>query len=306
MRDKETLKYVIKSVASRKNHFLYEFILNIYDRSLKFQQAKVKRFEGNGYGKDSLDTYRVIETSNNKYFEKIYFNDSSDMKKVRVLKNLIFPVLYKENDLKVPSIKLEYQGKYLTSIYYDYLLLEPLKISRYLEACIEILPKINKEYTLFGDFIKLKQFSYKNDYFFKRVLCRRNSLEVKASNVLDVLLKKFDKYTKNTPLVLSHGDINIRNIFENKTVLDFDNFGFYPVGYDYGMVFYQCRKLKVVSKVDSKFIRKKLEKIECEEQPDPSFIIISAILIELAHLRNIEDVEFFLNNLSNYYEVQCL
>ena len=53
--DRYSLKYVTKSLASKNQHLLYEFVIICYDYKVIFEKGVEKKFKGRGWGTSSLN-----------------------------------------------------------------------------------------------------------------------------------------------------------------------------------------------------------------------------------------------------------
>lgn len=111
------LKNISAQLQELDDHEYYNKMLQklISTWNIKIEKAK---FIGNGHGLNNLNSYRKVKVNGKYYFEKIYFTNSTDLKKVQWFLNEIFA----NNNFKFksPQIKRIYEGEFLSIVYFEF------------------------------------------------------------------------------------------------------------------------------------------------------------------------------------------
>jgi len=231
---------LIKSwIQKTNNHQIYEILLRMCDRTLVFPKMSKTSFVGKGRSHGSLNIYRkVVFPDNNIYFEKIYFVNSIDHQRIHFFYKNIYPELAKTK-LNIPSLCFIKTGKRLESFYSDFINLEEIKRSQKFELSLEYysiyssldVSKKFEELGEFHDFTKDTMYLKCKERVVKKL--KHTSLE----NKVHISLQKIEQRIKKEKMLFQHGDINIRNMYQNFCLIDWDRSGFYPIGYDLGIIF---------------------------------------------------------------------
>ena len=224
--DSECLKYVTKSLSSKNQHYLYKSVIKLYDTDISFLDATKEEFIGSGYGASSLNTYRYLENKyGDKFFEKIYFKDHQEVSRIQEFDRYLKPYL-KERGYEVPDILYKIEGRELCIVYYNYLVLNPFnsKIDAFKFNIVLISDLIS-----IPDNIK-KEIGFKN-YRDEIMFIRRLNKLVKKGIDKKYIEEKMD-ILGCLKTVITHFDLNKKNVYKNNTVVDWDRFGKTNYGYD--------------------------------------------------------------------------
>src|SRR5690554_5687091 len=193
-------------------------------------------FVGNGIGGSSLNTFRKVSTNKQDYFEKIYFNSSKDFKRIHWLHENILNMM--KGTFVVPNLKNYFVGDLVTITYFEYLSLTPLDGIENEQNCIQfsrllygITEKNRKEFQkmIVPDYL----LSFKNHFQYAK-----NIESIKKSLNFKVFLR-LEKRVEESKRVLTHGDIQKTNAYKDLTLIDWDTFGFFPIGFEVAFVFYR-------------------------------------------------------------------
>src|SRR5690554_4963035 len=189
-------------------------------------------FIGKGIGASSLDTFRRVSIDGKLYFEKVYFNSFPELENV-----LWFQENYYEDVVKsIRTAKIEkvYKGKIMSVIYYEFLELNPLSSESVEDSIIQISKKLYK--------LSKNQLSVQNHIidFKKHFEYKRNidSLTEDYSKI-GIFVKKFEVLAESSSQILTHGDFQKTNIFQDMTLVDWDSVGFYPIGLEQALIYYR-------------------------------------------------------------------
>jgi len=223
---KQEFKSLVKTLAKRDWHLLYEYCLKKLDPALDFSYANdsnQKRFVFQGRGFGTLKPYRILKKSNQQTFEKIFFNGTDDLKA-----NLYFYEmrhhLLKETKIRIPEYKMIIKGEVFTVFLYEYLELKPLP-----EGLVynDIMNKTLELYKISPNQDHAEPITY-NKYIFGR-----NRL-IENNELTPLELAHLDQLIERAPVCFQHLDLSENNVFQDDIVIDWDSSGFYPLGMDFG------------------------------------------------------------------------
>lgn len=195
-----------------------------------------------GSGASNLNIYRKTKINNNYYFEKIYFSQSNVLKNILWFYDYIYPLV--KEDINLTPIYKTFTGDILTIVYFEYLYIEKeikteagdlVKIAKTLYSLslredIEILIKEAPE--------RMKDLN--NYYYFNENYQTSSSLLSKLGVNHYKIKTKMDVSRK----LLTHTDIIERNLYAESFLMDWDDFGVYPIGFDVANI-YKSLYLKV-------------------------------------------------------------
>jgi hypothetical protein len=233
---KKYFRRLSTSLAKRRQMRLYERAIEAYDRGVMLytrNNSKNVSFTGTGHNPGVLNSYRKIELHDQTLFEKIYFKERKE--KVIQFKKWIQPALLKQGIRMAKLIKMN-EGKRLFVAYYQYLDLDPLHTDHFLEKAIDIAADIAhvnfSSSTSFPDSL----FNYKLGDYHKTLEGFQEELSSHYPGS-DSFLNEVNKYIdQHVPRTLNHRDLSDKNTFRDGKVIDWDNFGFAPLGYDFGLI----------------------------------------------------------------------
>lgn len=220
--------------------------LNYYNRLLVdyIPQLNINpvstQFVGEGHSTDSLNVYRKIQFSEKTWFEKVYTSYSIALNKMVWLEKNIYP--YFENELTIPRVMKVISGEFLTVVYFDYIAIRKNKRANTEKQAVAIA---NYFYTqsLNAEFIKgfnsapsyLTDFKYHGKYNAWAALAERN-LE---HNQLD--RRTIENILESGRLVFTHGDIKPNHLLSGKGLIDWDEAGLYPAGFEQAYLYFSYK-----------------------------------------------------------------
>jgi len=221
-------KDLIRTVAARNWHSLFEFILRKYDRSINLDYTKSypeKKFLDEGRGAGILKPNRVLSSSADRIFEKIFFNDSPGLSR-NLMFNEISTDRLTKNHIKYPEIKEIIKGDKLTIVLFEYL--DLIRIPQGEEY------KVLKA-TTFNMLDFLEEDLIGDDIHYDRFLIGKERLINSAVFSSDELLK-LNAIVKSSPVYFQHFDLKEDNVFMDNVIIDWDNSGNYHLGADFGVL----------------------------------------------------------------------
>lgn len=236
------------SLSKREYMSMYEHIINSYDNDVMLYTQKDcinVSFIGSGYSDEVINSYRKLELKDYSLFEKIYFN----ARKMRVsfFVNNILPQLLKHEVRTARLIEVS-EGEKFFITYFEYLDLEPPEPGSYFHNAANIAANIAT--TKFDESIEFAgdRIEYNRGTFQRSVEKLRDELVTQICDI-SKFLSDVDSYLSvNVERCLNHGDLSDKNTFKNEKVIDWDNFGFYPVGYDFGLIIGLAHKKELTLK----------------------------------------------------------
>lgn len=230
IRNKE-LRSLSKALQLGENHKVYNELLKLYVPKFNNLFFESQKFIGVGAGKSSLNAYRKVKVNGEYYFEKVFFSSSQALKKILWFQEHAYKIVNKA-EIKTDEIIKILKGGALTVVYTKFLNLKAIKEKK-LEA--ELIELSKKLYRINWENIEIERDklpNYITDYqdFY---LYKRNIKGVRAKlEEINIDVNTFVKRLDKSKRVLTHGDIKKENVFRKSTVIDWDNFGFFPVGFD--------------------------------------------------------------------------
>ena len=223
----------IKNVNNQKfyNKILKRFVPDWDDNLMN------SKFVGNGVGESNLCVYRKVRCKNKNYFEKIYFNGSYDLRKEVWFFEQLYPFL--KDNLNTARLCKVIEGVLITVVYFEFIDFVHLQkdesysaffnisrkvfeLSKGVEHFIENAPSFIKDYTL-------------HEYY--RISIGAADKVIEELSNCSLTSKNIEQIVNLQPLRLTHGDIHDRNIFLNNYIVDWDDFGFFPQGFESAIIF---------------------------------------------------------------------
>jgi hypothetical protein len=208
----------------------HEKILRHFDRKLDFTPFIFDSWVGDGFGKDSLNCYRIVSHKGRKFFEKIYKNKSGDLCKILRLhhpKNSMIDQL----NIHTPRIHKILKGDVLTAVYFEYL--DGLRHSSREQALFHYHKFFLKAYKL-----TTKNSDDSKDFQSHELYKdgRKGALEILKSTDEERFFE-LEAQVLRSRVIWSHGDWYHKNITPEGVIIDWDRCGYYPVGFDLGYCF---------------------------------------------------------------------
>ena len=242
------LNKVSKSIQVANNHSFYQSLLRKFvpDWDIKIEAAQF--IFGAGMGASSLDCYRRVNINGNSYFEKVYFSEHDDLKRIKWFHLNAYNSISRFG-ITAPALHNLFEGKAFVITYFQFLDLLPLVHSEVEENFISISKKLYlaslEEHSIKdGNDIPEYVKSFQSHFEYKNKLAE-------AKHKLTghgVDFQEFEKAVKASKLIFTHGDIQEKNAFKNSMIIDFDTFGIYPIGFD---VAFCCFRLLITDKIQN-------------------------------------------------------
>ena len=241
-KDISPLEYnnLIKSwVQKTNNHRIYEILLRMCDRTIVLTKMSKTSFVGKGRSHGSLNIYRkVVVPENDIYFEKVYFVNSIDHQRILFFYKNIYPELAKTK-LNIPSLRFVKTGKKLALFYSDFINLKEIKRSQKFELSLQYY-SIYSSLNLSKKFQELEDFhNFTKDTMYLK--CKERLVKklkhISLENEVQIYLQEIEQRIKQCRMIFQHGDLNIRNMYQDFCLIDWDRSSFYPIGYDLGIIF---------------------------------------------------------------------
>lgn len=225
---------------------LYSQILQKFVPHLKmdFDQSE---FIGRGFSKTALNVYRKLTYEDGTLFEKVYFNSSHDLLRVKWFYENIHPLI--NSNIKVPSLYKSIKGELITVVYFKYVDLISLAMSDVNEKVFNHSKELYKLSFISNVKSKMKHApEFLKDY--KEHFLYLENIDKAVLKILELCggdfpLKAIKKKIDESHHVLTHGDIHWGNIYENNYLIDWDSFGIYPKGLEVAYILFQLHQCKL-------------------------------------------------------------
>lgn len=242
---KHVLKRVTENIRIANNHTLYNNLLKKYIPEWNCDYSAAV-FVGSGIGEYSFNTFRKVCFGESCFFEKVYFNNSYDLLRIEWFHEHINSLL--RDWLNIAKIYKIIKGDLITIVYFEFTELKPLsnlKLDVVPFTISQRLIEISNT-TLLGK-IAERAPEYLKDYklhaFYKGNILHASKMISNLSN--DSLSPDMiEQVVNRQPLVLTHGDIQETNVFADNYLIDWDSFGFFPLGFESAYILYQINYRK--------------------------------------------------------------
>ncbi|MCH8567415.1 MAG: aminoglycoside phosphotransferase family protein [Balneolales bacterium] len=191
-----------------------------------------------GAGRDCLNIYRIVITSEKKLFEKIYLNNSSSLKKCLKFYDDYYK-LYNTFGIKIPQLLGVIKSKYATALYFEYVNEEMSSVNYF---------HTGYKFVMNNNIRKYDEPKFTDDYLNELYLLKpyKQLPKLKQKYGLNNLAQYANKVLKSSRLCYNHGDFNKRNVI-GEYVIDWDNFDLYPEGHDLSFFLVISYKMDVIS-----------------------------------------------------------
>jgi hypothetical protein len=235
----KTLKKITELLRIAENHKYYNSLLKILvpDWNVKIQEAK---FIGKGYGSRNLNTYRKVKIGNKNYFEKIHFSRYQNLDTEQWFQENIYQLI--RDKINVPLIHKIYQGPILSIVYYDFWELSVLEKETVENTLIQfskdlyyISCRSQPMLTTLEIPEAIKDFRLHFRYQQSRVLAEAKLLKH------EINMRALEDSIDRSKHILTHGDINPGNGFQNRVLIDWGSFCFFPIGFEAAHIFYRIQ-----------------------------------------------------------------
>lgn len=214
-------------ISASNDHDYYNEVLKLCVPGWNMKIKKA-RFIGIGGGGGSLKSFRRVEYGKTISFEKVYFTKSKDLETILWFDKHMSNEL--ENIFKISRIQNIIKGELLTIVYMDFLNLEPLCQKNKENSLVELSKKMLE--------IDIDSFLAKSDNIPKQILDFRKHYLFKLNFELvkeELVNNQIDSISiinriNTSKRVFTHGDFIERNTAQQNIIIDWDSFGFFPLG----------------------------------------------------------------------------
>lgn len=238
------LKKLTSNIGLADNHTRYNTILRKYVPSWNWN-VSYATFVGFGIGEYSFNTFRRVLYEGRWFFEKIYFNNTYDLAKIEWFYEHVFPLLI--DQINLTKLHRIIKGQIFTIVYFDYTELTSLPesdandralyFSRTLHRASISFP-ITELCTNSPAFLK----DYRSHFGYKRnIVVAAEEMERLTNGSLSP--KSIEEIVDVQPVILTHGDIQKANIYADNYLIDWDSFGFFPIGFEAACILFERNEI---------------------------------------------------------------
>lgn len=214
------------AIAFSGDHKYYNALLKEFVPNWPVEKIFKTNFVGEGYGCSSLNAYRSVQIGSKRYFEKVYFRAHTDLQKLQWLQDHAGEVL--KEKIHFPRIQKVYSGELLSIVYFDFLTLSQEQ-STPKENLVKITLQLY-EWSKASKLAQIKAPDFIRDYTKHHQYARYRAAALNELKGKGMSVKRFEQEAEMAEYVLTHGDIQKTNIYDNNTILDWDSFGIFPIG----------------------------------------------------------------------------
>lgn len=220
-----TLEKICSAVSAANDHKYYNRFLKkfIPDWNMKIQNPK---FVGSGIW-TGFNSFRIIENQEKKQFEKLFETQSGIPQKLIWLQENLFPKL--AGKIRTPKILHHFQGEVLSLLYFEFVEANSIAEGKGEKPAIEISKKL---YAL-SKKMNFREIEIPEKFMDFRKHNRYNLWISKAQKELaknNIDFSELEKIIDSAKKVPTHGDLKDLNLFEDGSLIDWDEFGFFPMG----------------------------------------------------------------------------
>ena len=188
-------------------------------------------FLATGWGPDALHCFRSVSNGTTTAFEKVYKRKSPSIWRVQRFYTDIAPVLQKKG-MQLPALYSMECGHVVMAAYIELLPFQDQGYSDHelIDSAVAITTQL-AHVTLSGGQRDLADRFRKNRSY---ISSRRKAFRSIPGSIIGraIALAEFEKKVQHLPIVFGHGDLAPVNFDSRGTVIDWDDCGYYPVGYD--------------------------------------------------------------------------
>lgn len=225
--------YIYKIASFNKIELYIDFLqFHFPDNQFSFQNSQFITQLKDGGGGSSFSSFRKIKSDNELWFEKVYFSDHPDLQRNIFFYNHIYPLL--KEDLQIPKLQKLISGEWLSIAYFDFFNLQKIEEKKYLiqEMIVVSLILYQRSIKYQKTLIKICKSSIITDFILHPNYLRNKKIVENKLLKSNILIKEVERKINQSYKILTHGDINLTNIYQNRKVIDWDNFGIYPIGFE--------------------------------------------------------------------------
>ncbi|QAA81359.1 hypothetical protein EI546_06290 [Aequorivita sp. H23M31] len=241
------LNKLSKTIRSAGNHSFYNSLLKRFVPSWDVALENASFVVGGGGGESSLNAFRKVKIGGTFFFEKIYFSEHEDLKRIRWFYQHASALLT-ESGLVVPKVRAMYEGDAFVIVYFNFLDLKSLEDFEMQSAFFKVSElmyraSMDTVFTAKGNELPEYLTNFKNHFEYKNKISR-GKLRLGDIRISQV---QIEKNVSSSKLIFTHGDIQEKNVFKNQINIDWDTFGLYPIGFDFAFSCYQLLKDEKIS-----------------------------------------------------------
>lgn len=224
-------KRLIDLIADAKNHRLYQELLMEMYAELPDYDDKASFISKNH--KSSRN--RKIQIAGERYFEKNYLKTGHELETILWVDKNLYSFL--KNCFTIPKIIHSYEGNFSTLLHLEYLNLEKIDVENpfpeLIETCLDLYEISLKEME------NLSQLKWNSIILDFEKLFYKENISAAKNDLLEKGISPEKIWSKvlSSTYVLTHGDLHAENVYRKKHVIDWDNFGFYPIGMDAAFIY---------------------------------------------------------------------
>jgi hypothetical protein len=232
------LKYWTFIASCFEQHRVYEGLLAEYDTVRPFvssQPGGEVWFFGSGHGRSTLNTYRCIRGAKGAVwqFEKVYNRSDEDFCRMLSMESCAGDQL-RARGVFVPPLLDTKLGSRVGLSYSTFAKGRRLNASREFERGNKVVKALMASPIDESRLSSVVRCYHPN--FLEALSKARNWIRRKKPELSSAFEEVAVTIDQHYPRYLAHGDLHRKNMLTSGAVLDWDNSGFYPVGYDPGMM----------------------------------------------------------------------
>lgn len=239
------LKYLASLLSQINQKKYYSELLTVLLPEYEQPAAKFTRFIGQGAGKFTFNSYRILNREGNLSFEKVYYSDAKKTKSVKWFYQNYFDFI--KGVYNAPALLSFHDGELVSVFNYEFFELTQESFDE--KLMVEISKKLNNLSETHEKSLDEKVPDYLKDFEKHNAYDGYIGIAKEKLNKNSLSIEWFENSVSNGKHVFSHGDLHTENIYKDNVLIDWDFFGYYPVGLELAQMY--CQMLSRKQKLES-------------------------------------------------------
>jgi hypothetical protein len=227
--------FYIKNLMSifyiqKRFHKMYKLVDTIIPPDSQY--AHINWIKNYSSGTGSLDLYRVVKKNNSVIFLKYYFKNSVELfRNMYFSKNISEEISYYISTSKLLQTR---NSELISELGFEFINSSERVCNQETRGfIIYIVNTLNKNFKLnsMSNLTNIPEIllDYRSHFEYQR--SKSEIIEKYVETDIENIISFFESQINASNHVLAHGDLHIGNTI-NESLIDWDNFGFYPLGFD--------------------------------------------------------------------------
>lgn len=227
----EEFKRLSAFISDANNIKYYDAVLTtLYPTRTQIPETSRFVIKGNRANRN-----RHITLSDQDFFEKNYSHTGHQLETIIAFEQHLYSLV--SSNFNLPSLLQVFEGEFSSLLYFDYFELDAFEAENRDEVLVQMAHNLynfslEKSKELEALDLPPILLDYEKLFYSHNIEKANLALDNEGLNS-----KKLSRNLKESKRILSHGDLHIENVFRDNTLIDLDNFGYYPIGMDAAFIY---------------------------------------------------------------------